>query len=92
MQIGQSSAGFMPGLPALDRVGDAAKGGAAPAAPPAHPGPAPTDVPRAPQAAATARSAGATELMRTRTLEDAVNLLSDQGRLPPRGSLVDLSA
>jgi len=92
MQIGRSSAGFVPGLPAPDRVGDAAKAGSAPAAPPAQPGPAPTAVSRAPQAAATARSAGANELMRTRTLEDAVNLLSDQGRLPPRGSLVDLSA
>jgi len=48
--------------------------------------------PDVPQPQAVAEDRGPSELMRARTLEDAVKLLNDQGRLPRRGSLVDRSA
>ncbi len=43
----------------------------------------------APRAAPQALAAS---LSRAENLEQAVQVLSDQGRLPPRGSLIDLSA
>jgi len=89
MQVGDPSGKFIPGFPAPRPSGAARKTGAAAAKPLVLP--AQTAV-GAPQPRAAAKSSGTSELMRVRTLEDAVKLLNDQGRLPPRGSLVDLSA
>ena len=65
----------------------------APGAEPAQirPRTAATPLPAAerPQAPSRAATAG---LARPQTLEEAVRTLSDEGRLPPRGSLVDISA
>ncbi len=51
--------------------------------------PAPQAAPRALKATPHAVAAS---LSRAENLEQAVQTLSDQGRLPPRGSLIDLSA
>ncbi len=46
---------------------------------------------KAPAPRATPQALAAS-LSRAENLEQAVRALSDQGRLPPRGSLIDLSA
>lgn len=46
----------------------------------------------APQVSRAAPQALAASLSRAENLAQAVQVLSDQGRLPPRGSLIDLSA
>lgn len=60
---------------------------------PAEPGRGPGEV-QAKRAARTgqAQSPAASGLAKAQNLEQAVQTLSDQGRLPPRGSLVDLRA
>jgi hypothetical protein len=96
MQVGDPSSKFVPGFPAAGPSHGSRKAGAAPANPATR-----TDRTGPAQSAESASSAsrpdaakngGARELMRVRTLEEAVKLLDGQGRLPPRGSLVDLSA
>jgi|GEM_PF-2408802 len=86
MQVGGPSSKFIPGFPA-PKVS-----GTAPNTPPTRPAQAGKAAQAAAAAPPAAKGAGAGELMRVRTLEEAVKLLDDQGRLPPRGSLVDLSA
>ncbi len=51
-----------------------------------------TTRPATPTAAKSASGAGATGLSTATTLAEAVRALRADGRLPPRGSLLDLSA
>ena len=92
MQVGGPSSQFIPGFPAPKASGGVRQAGAAPNTPPTRPAQAAKAASAAAAAPPAAKGAGARELMRVRTLEEAVKLLDDQGRLPPRGSLVDLSA
>jgi hypothetical protein len=92
MQVGGPSSKFIPGFPAPKASGGVRQSGAAPNTPPTRPAHAATAASAADAALPAAKGAGAGELMRVRTLEEAVKLLDDQGRLPPRGGLVDLSA
>ena len=68
--------------------GGAAQTGAAQSAKPAIE----TQARPAPRSAPAESTAAAANPSRTQELEQAVQTLSDQGRLPPRGSLVDLRA
>ena len=70
------------------KPGGAAQTGTAQSAKPA----AETQARPVPRSAPAESTAAAASPSRTQELEQAVQTLSDQGRLPPRGSLVDLRA
>ena len=83
---------YYAGFPAPTPSGGIRKAGVAPAKPQVRSAQTVKGAPDVPQPQAVAKGRGPSELMRVRTLEEALKLLNDQGRLPPRGSPVDRSA